>query len=91
MSKSFIRTHYQTVTDRLNEPRKLIQAIYGPRQVGKTTVVTQVLRGLKTPHLFVSADDTNSNTVWIDQQWNTARERSKQLESPDFVLVIDEI
>ncbi len=91
MSKSFIRTHYQTVTDRLHEPRKLIQAIYGPRQVGKTTVVTQVLKDLKTPHLFVSADDTNSNPVWIDQQWNTARERSKQLESPDFVLVIDEI
>ncbi|MCX8492491.1 MAG: AAA family ATPase [Cyclobacteriaceae bacterium] len=59
MSNLFIRTHYQQVADRLNEPRKLIQAIYGPRQVGKTTVVTQVLKDLKTPHLFVSADDTN--------------------------------
>lgn len=91
MSNSFIRTHYQQVADRLNEPRKLIQAIYGPRQVGKTTVVTQVLKDLKTTYLFESADDTNSNPAWIDQQWNTARERLKQLESPNFILVIDEI
>lgn len=91
MSNYFIRSHYQQVVDRLNEPRKLIQAIYGPRQVGKTTVVSQVLKDLRAPHLFVSADDTNSNPVWIDQHWNTARELSKQSESPDFVLVIDEI
>jgi uncharacterized protein len=91
MSNPFIRTHYQQVADRMNEPRKLIQAIYGPRQVGKTTVVTQVLKDLKTPYLSVSADDTNSNPSWIDQQWNTARERAKQLEPTDFVLVIDEI
>ena len=91
MPISFIRTHYQQVVDRLKEPRKLIQAIYGPRQVGKTTVVSQVLKDLKRPCLFVSADDTNSNPLWIDLQWNTARERSKQLESPDYVLVIDEI
>jgi uncharacterized protein len=75
----------------LKEPRKLIQAIYGPRQVGKTTVVRQVLEELNTSYLFVSADDVNSNTTWIDQQWNAARERLKQSETNDFVLVIDEI
>jgi predicted AAA+ superfamily ATPase len=41
--------------------------------------------------LFVSADDTNSNPAWIDLQWNTARQRTKQFESADFILVIDEI
>jgi uncharacterized protein len=85
------RTHYQQVAVRMNEPRKLIQAIYGPRQVGKTTVVRQVLEELKKPFLSVSADDTNSNSTWIDQQWNIARERLKQSESNDFILVIDEI
>jgi hypothetical protein len=48
--------------------------------VGKTTVVTQVLKDLKTLYLSVSADDTNSNPSWIDQQYSTARERAKQLE-----------
>jgi predicted AAA+ superfamily ATPase len=49
------------------------------------------LEKLKTPYLSASADDTNSNPAWIDQQWNVARQRLKQSESNDFVLVIDEI
>ena len=54
-------------------------------------MVRQVLEDLKAPFLSVSADDTNSNAAWIDQQWNTARERLRQSESDDFILVIDEI
>ncbi len=91
MSKSIKRTHYQLLASRLQEPRRLLQAIYGPRQVGKTTLVNQVLKELKVPSLSVSADDTNSNPAWIDQQWNTARQRLHQLEAPEFLLVIDEI
>jgi predicted AAA+ superfamily ATPase len=91
MLKPFIRTHYQKVATRLKEPRKLIQAIYGPRQVGKTTVVQQVLKNLSLPFLSISADDTNSNGAWIDQQWNTAREILRHSGSAEFVLVIDEI
>ncbi len=91
MTKSIKRVHHQLVTKRLKEPRKLIQAIYGPRQVGKTTMIRQVLEELKNPFLSVSADDTNSNAAWIDQQWSTARERLRQSESDDFILVIDEI
>ena len=91
MSKSIKRIHYQLLASRLQEPRRLLQAIYGPRQVGKTTLVNQVLKELKVPFLSVSADDTNSNPAWIDQQWNTARQRLHQLEAPEFLLVIDEI
>lgn len=91
MSKSIKKTHYQLLASRLQEPRRLLQAIYGPRQVGKTTLVNQVLKELKVPFLSVSADDTNSNPAWIDQQWNTARQRLHQLEAPEFLLVIDEI
>jgi uncharacterized protein len=91
MSKSIKRIHYQLLASRLQEPRRLLQAIYGPRQVGKTTLVNQVLKELKVPFLSVSADDTNSNPAWIDQQWNTARQRLHQLAAPEFLLVIDEI
>ena len=91
MLNSFIRPHYQQLMSRLQEQRKLILAIYGPRQVGKTPVVRQVLEKLELPFLSVSADDTNSNSAWLDQQWNSAREMLKQSGSADFVLVIDEI
>lgn len=50
MINSIKRTHYQLVMKRLMEPRKLIQAIYGPRQVGKTTMIRQVLEELKIPN-----------------------------------------
>ena len=38
------RAEYQTIKDRINEPRKFIQVVMGPRQVGKSTVVKQGLR-----------------------------------------------
>lgn len=37
------RSQYQTVMQHLSEPRKFIQVIMGLRQVGKTTLVKQVL------------------------------------------------
>lgn len=37
------RAEYQTITNRLKEPRKFIQVVMGPRQIGKSTVVKQVL------------------------------------------------
>ena len=91
MKNSIKRPHYQILARRIKEPRKLIQAIYGPRQVGKTTLVRQVLEEYKGNYLFASADDTNSNPAWIDQQWSIARERVKQTKSSNFVIAIDEI
>lgn len=40
------RAEYQTIKERLEEPRKFIQVVMGPRQVGKSTVVRQVLKDL---------------------------------------------
>ena len=39
------RAEYQVITSRLKEPRKFIQVVMGPLQVGKSTVVKQVLLG----------------------------------------------
>ena len=86
------RPHYQIVTARINEPKKFIQVLFGPRQVGKTTLIKQVLKEIRIPYHFVSADAIpNSNPAWIEQQWNTAREKFKQSGSDNFLLVIDEI
>ena len=51
------RSEYQIITSRLKEPRKFIQVVMGPRQVGKSTVVKQVLQDLDLPYQQFSADN----------------------------------
>lgn len=75
---------------RLDEPHPRIQVILGPRQVGKTTGVEQVLRELLPPDMpkhYASADAIfRSDWSWIERQWNTALALG-----PGSVLVLDEI
>jgi predicted AAA+ superfamily ATPase len=86
------RPQLKLLKDRLAEKRKFIQVIMGPRQVGKTTLVNQLLKSAKVPNHFVSADGVSiSGHVWIQQQWQTARLKFKQSEAKEFLLVIDEI
>ena len=59
-------------------------------QVGKTTMVLQVLERCGRPHHYGTADSPVLQTsVWISQQWNQARALSR--ESGGAVLVLDEI
>ncbi len=44
------RAQYQTITERLKEPRHFLQVVLGPRQVGKTTVIKQVVKDLNLPY-----------------------------------------
>ena len=86
------RSEYLTIKSRLEEPRKFIQVVMGPRQVGKSTVVKQVLQDLDVPYQLFSADNVPaSNTGWVSNCWAAVRslKESKGLES--IILVIDEI
>lgn len=66
--------------------------IVGPRQVGKTTLVTQLLPQLTIPSLYESADAMSaSHSTWIAQIWESARLRMKTSGASEFLLVIDEI
>ena len=88
----FERTHLQVLTTRMQEPRKFIQVVMGPRQVGKTTMVTQLADKMKKGYHFISADAVAaSNTTWLTQQWETARLIMKQENAPEFLLIVDEI
>ncbi len=74
----FERHYLKSVKIRIEEPRKFIQVIFGPRQVGKTTLVTQLLSQISTSSLYESADAVTAlNTTWIVQVWETARLRLK--------------
>ncbi len=88
----FERHHLQMLRKRMEEPRRFIQVLVGPRQVGKTTLVNQLLQEGKLSSHFISADAVAaSNTVWLEQQWEIARLIMDQEETQQFLLVIDEI
>jgi uncharacterized protein len=88
----FERPHLQVFTKRIQEPRRFIQVLLGPRQVGKTTLIFQLLEKTKMPHHFASADAiAASNITWLEQQWETARVKMDQEKTGEFLLVIDEI
>lgn len=79
----------RVLRERLQEPRRFMHVVTGPRQVGKTTMVQQVVAGLTVPVRSVSADEPAlRGTAWIDQQWSAARAEATRSGG---VLVLDEI
>ena len=88
---SFVREFAAPLSSRLREPRRFLQVITGARQVGKTTLVRQVLEGLDRPHRFASADEpTLRDAGWLRAQWDAARLAARDGET-GAVLALDEI
>ena len=88
----FKRLQFQDLKSRLAEPRNRIQVVSGPRQVGKSTMVKQVLQETVIPYMLVSADNIeHTNTAWIGEMWATARARMKVAQAKEYLLVIDEV
>ena len=86
------RAEYQVVTDRMKEPRKFIQVVMGARQIGKSTVVKQVLQDLDMPYQFFSADNVPAtNSAWISDCWAAVRSLKESRGWESVILVIDEI
>ena len=86
------KPEYKIITNRLLEERKFIQVVMGPRQVGKSTVVKQVLKDIDIPYLFYSADNVPaSNSGWISDCWAAVRSLKVNKSWHDVILVIDEI
>ena len=86
------RNQLEIVKSRMNETRKFIQVLMGPRQVGKTTMMKQLTEEVKTDTISVSADGViNSNWLWIQQIWENARIHLKNTVNNELILIIDEI
>lgn len=86
------RTEYQLIKKRLEEPRRFIQVVMGPRQVGKSTVVKQVLQALETPYQFFAADNVPAgNSAWISNCWAAVRSFQSANRLKSIILVVDEI
>lgn len=86
----FQRPQAAVLAERLAEPRRFLQVVAGPRQVGKSTLVQQVTDQLGLPVRYVSADEpTLRGTDWISQQWEAAR--LEATGKAGAVLVLDEV
>lgn len=86
------RAEYLTIKNRLEEQRKFIQVVMGPRQVGKSTVVKQVLQDLEIPYKLFSADNVlSTNSAWVSNCWAAVRSLKESEGYESIVLVIDEI
>ena len=86
---SYQRPQFAILSSRLNEPRRFIQVVAGPRQVGKTTLVQQVCEASGLPVQFASADEpTLRGPEWIAQQWEIAR---LMRDKRGALLVLDEV
>jgi predicted AAA+ superfamily ATPase len=86
---TYRRSQYATLVARLSEPRRFMQVVAGPRQVGKTTLVQQATEALDLPVQFASADEpTLRGSEWIAQQWEAAR---LMVGDRGAVLVLDEV
>lgn len=91
-SSAYLRPQASILAHRLAEPRRFIQGIAGPRQVGKTTLVEQVLESGKLPHRMASADEpTLRPAEWIALQWEAARIAAREAGQAGAVLALDEI
>lgn len=83
----------KTLLHRLSQPRRFIQVLAGPRQTGKTTVARQVMEAAGCPGHYASADEPAlKDRAWIEQQWETARLRTRgQGRRRKALLVLDEV
>ena len=80
----------EMLRSRLREKRRFIQVLAGPRQVGKSTIIADVLSTLEIPYVSESADDiTVSGDAWLKGIWDRARALAKQ--HGEALVVVDEI
>jgi uncharacterized protein len=76
---------------RLREPRRFIQIVWGPRQVGKTTSVRQVLEASGIRCVYGTADVPGIQTAtWLETRWEEARALARLHHEP-VVLALDEV
>lgn len=88
----FKRKQFGIVLSRIKEPRGKIQVVIGPRQVGKSTLMDQVLAQCPIPYTLAKADNIDSSDRnWIKRVWESARGTMVVKQQEEHLLVIDEI
>jgi predicted AAA+ superfamily ATPase len=88
---AFTRPQLAELLRRLQEPRRFLQVLAGPRQAGKTTLLLQAAARLSVPLRYASGDEPSlRGRAWIEQQWEAARQELRGGRGA-AVLALDEI
>ena len=88
----YVRSQFNTLKERILEPRKFMQVLAGPRQVGKSTLVGQVLNQTDIAHALEVADAVDpEDSDWIHRVWEAARTTMMLRGLEEYLLVIDEV
>lgn len=93
MELKFRRSVFSTLRKRMREPRRFLQVLAGPRQVGKTTLARQLAGELAIPSHYATADEpTLQDRAWIHQQWDISRALTRDRKGARrALLIIDEV
>lgn len=87
MSTPYERAFVAKLEKRLCDEAPLIQVLVGPRQVGKTTGMRQLLKRTSGKHHYANADELLvTDRTWLLEQWQKAL-----LLGDGTLLVVDEI
>ncbi len=82
-----IRQFVDELLSRIQEKSPLMQFVVGPRQVGKTTGIEQLLKKYKKKYHYALVEgEFEHNGTWLRLQWQKARDLG-----PNSLLVIDEV
>lgn len=85
------RSLEKEIDKRVLEPRRFIQVLLGPRQVGKTTMAKELFEKFKGTKLFLSADDPGlSQSQNLDELWRSVSAKVRE-QKKEGLLIIDEI
>ncbi len=86
------RLQFNDILSRINEERHHIQVIMGPRQVGKSTLISQVLEVVDIPYESVSTDDVPmADASWLANIWEAQRMKMANKGEAKRLLVVDEV
>ena len=86
------RRHLNILKSRMAEPRRRMQIVMGPRQVGKSTLGGQFTEGISVPFDFFAADGVNRfDSSWIPNKWQQVRMRMDIHSEQEHILIIDEV
>ena len=86
----FERSLVGLLVSRLNEPRRFMQIVMGPRQTGKSTAVAQALDKVDAPKVEHSFDlPKDRRPSRLEDVWNEAR--ALLADEDEVILSLDEI
>lgn len=90
--RNYIRQpYYNELMKALKGKVNLIQAVVGPRQVGKTTLALQLFKRWKGPKIYETADLPNTPSFeWISTHWQKMRALYKK-QKVKSLLILDEV